>query len=222
MLVALIRRDLDRPSLAAHLDVNLLDLRGEEIADKLRDARLGNHQFTYRGHLRFHLLRSVLPVLLHALSQFDKVSLLLRQQVAGRDGAVAWADELRTEFLRGSEGANPLLGVSVPGVVVGAVHAGVAGEQDFFLRKPRETIAVGVRDAEYNLGDGAPVGDYSLCFYWEGNPKVVPFDNPDEPQLDPVAIKFNRKYGDPGRSEHKVTVEEGQSTDLGTLELVTR
>ena len=74
----------------------------------------------------------------------------------------------------------------------------------------------------YNLGDGAPVGDYNLCFYWEGTRKVTLLDIPDEPQLDPVATKFNTKYGDPGRSEHQATVEEGQSQNLGTLELTTK
>src|SRR5262245_52695323 len=39
----------------------------------------------------------------------------------------------------------------------------------------------------YKSGDGAPVGSYVVCFYWEGNPKVVPFANPDEPLIDPVA-----------------------------------
>lgn len=74
----------------------------------------------------------------------------------------------------------------------------------------------------YKTADGAPAGNYVVCFYWEGNPKVVPFANPDEPAIDPVAATFNRKYGNPAKSEIKPTVEEGKPTDLGTLQLTTR
>jgi 5-hydroxyisourate hydrolase-like protein (transthyretin family) len=73
----------------------------------------------------------------------------------------------------------------------------------------------------YNTGDGAPAGSYVLGFYWEGTPKVVPFSNPDEPKLDPVAVRFNRKYGNPQKSEFKATVER-KSVDLGKLELTTK
>lgn len=74
----------------------------------------------------------------------------------------------------------------------------------------------------YNSGDGAPAGKYVLSFYWEGNPKVVPFSNPDEPRIDPVAVKFNNKYSNPQKSSFKATVDAGKSTDLGTLDLATK
>jgi hypothetical protein len=74
----------------------------------------------------------------------------------------------------------------------------------------------------YESGDGAPAGKYVVCFYWEGNPKVLPFSNPDEPPVDPTAAKFNKKYGQPHQSQIKVTVEKGKATDMGTLDLTTK
>ena len=38
----------------------------------------------------------------------------------------------------------------------------------------------------------------------------MPFANPDEPIIDPVAGKFNAKYGNPAKSEIKATVDEGK------------
>lgn len=73
----------------------------------------------------------------------------------------------------------------------------------------------------YDSGDGAPAGDYVLALYWEKAAKTVPFDNPDEPRLDPAAVRFNRKYSYFSDSSPKVTVEE-KSNDLGTLELKTK
>ena len=66
---------------------------------------------------------------------------------------MAWADDFWAELLRRLEGLDPFADVAVAGVVVSAVHAGVSGEQDAFVREPRETVAVGVRDAEVEQFD---------------------------------------------------------------------
>lgn len=106
----------------------------------------------------------------------------------------------------------------------------------FPLDKPPEILELnrgaphwGITDADgkfkittYDAGDGAPEGEYMLVFHWEGNPKVLPFSNPDEPPVDPIAMKFNQKYFTAINSPHKVTVEKGKGADVGTLELTTK
>lgn len=75
----------------------------------------------------------------------------------------------------------------------------------------------------YNAGDGAPPGEYNVFFYWEGNPKVVALANPDEPELDPVAVKFNAKYTNAMKPQlPTIKVEDGKPTDVGTWELTTK
>lgn len=74
----------------------------------------------------------------------------------------------------------------------------------------------------YYAGDGAPAGSYVLCFFWQGTPKEVPFGIPDDVPVDRTAQRFNNKYSEPGRSKHKVTVEEGKPVDLGVIELTTK
>lgn len=75
----------------------------------------------------------------------------------------------------------------------------------------------------YSSGDGAPVGEYLVFFCWEGNPPVVPLSNPDEPPIDPIAAKFNGKYGNAMKAQvPNIKVVEGQPTDVGTLELTTK
>ncbi|MBX3437837.1 MAG: hypothetical protein KF861_10125 [Planctomycetaceae bacterium] len=94
--------------------------------------------------------------------------------------------------------------------VLGAPHMGETGADGKF------------QITTYNTGDGAPVGDYVFGFFWQGNPKVVPFAIPDEVPVDRAAAGFNRKYGDPTRTGIKVKVEEGKSADLGVLDLKTK
>lgn len=75
----------------------------------------------------------------------------------------------------------------------------------------------------YDQNDGAPAGDYKFGFYWEGPPaKVIPLQNPDEPVLDPAAVRFNNKYLYPGPNAPTGKVESGQATDLGVFELKTK
>jgi hypothetical protein len=75
----------------------------------------------------------------------------------------------------------------------------------------------------YNSGDGAPPGEYNVLFFWEGNPKVVPLADPDQPQVDPAAAKFNAKYSNPRKPQlPAVKVEDGKPTDVGTWELTAK
>lgn len=74
----------------------------------------------------------------------------------------------------------------------------------------------------YDSGDGAPVGNYVIAFHWRGDQVPSLLGDPDQPKLDPVATRFNAKYGSPARSEFKVTVEQGKPVDLKTLELTTK
>ena len=74
----------------------------------------------------------------------------------------------------------------------------------------------------FATGDGAPVGNYVIAFYWQGNQMPSALGDPDDPKLDPAATKFNMKYGSPSKSQFKVTVEQGKPVDLKTLELTTK
>jgi hypothetical protein len=66
----------------------------------------------------------------------------------------------------------------------------------------------------YQSGDGVPVGDYVLTFYWgELNLLSMSYGGPD---------KLNERYKDPGASTHKFTVKKGAPTDLGKIELTTK
>jgi len=63
----------------------------------------------------------------------------------------------------------------------------------------------------YEAGDGLPEGDYKLTFEWmEG------------PMLSPGKDKFKKKYADPEKSEHTVTVKNGEENDLGEIALKTK
>jgi len=88
----------------------------------------------------------------------------------------------------------------------------------------------GITDAEgkfsitsFYAGDGAPVGEYKVLFYWAGNNTAAQFFDPDAPvAADPAAARFNKKYGDPRKPFKTIKVEEGKPTDLGTLDLKTK
>lgn len=66
----------------------------------------------------------------------------------------------------------------------------------------------------YEKGDGIPPGEYTLTFYWgKRNVVAASYGGPD---------KLKGKYRDPKKSEFKVTVTEGQPTDLGRIDLTTK
>ncbi len=62
----------------------------------------------------------------------------------------------------------------------------------------------------YESGDGLPVGEYALTFKWMVSQGLTAID------------KFKGAYSDPKKSEHKVTVTEGEPIDLGVIELKTK
>ena len=66
----------------------------------------------------------------------------------------------------------------------------------------------------YESSDGVPAGEYVLTFVWgEWNLISGSYGGPD---------KLKDRYTDPKTSEIKVTVKEGEPTDLGTIELTTK
>lgn len=66
----------------------------------------------------------------------------------------------------------------------------------------------------YEAGDGAPEGDYKLTFMW-GQRSLMSggYGAPD---------KLKKKYLDPKKSEHSVSVIKGVPNDLGIIELTTK
>lgn len=65
----------------------------------------------------------------------------------------------------------------------------------------------------FEEGDGVPAGDYVATFKWGAlNPISMTYDD----------SKLNGKYSDPEKSEFKVTVTEGQPTEMGRIELTTK
>lgn len=62
----------------------------------------------------------------------------------------------------------------------------------------------------YESGDGLPAGSYTLTFTWLVPGGVAAKDN------------LNGAYSDKSKSEYKFTVEEGDPTDLGVIELKTK
>lgn len=61
----------------------------------------------------------------------------------------------------------------------------------------------------YEKGDGLPEGEYALAFRW------VPFGSARKDKL-------KGAYADPTKSNYKVTVVNGESNDLGIIELSTK
>jgi hypothetical protein len=62
-------------------------------------------------------------------------------------------------------------------------------------------------------GDGAPAGEYTATFLW-GKPEGLSIDT----DID----KLKGRYADPKRSQIKLTVTEGQPTDMGRIDLKTK
>lgn len=65
----------------------------------------------------------------------------------------------------------------------------------------------------FEAGDGAPAGEYVATFVW-GELRGMSIDT----DID----KLEGKYSDPQKSEFKVTVTEGQPTDMGRIDLSTK
>jgi hypothetical protein len=66
----------------------------------------------------------------------------------------------------------------------------------------------------YEEGDGVPAGEYTLTFMWgQLNLFSMQYGGPD---------KLNNKYNDPKTSSFRVSVANGEPTDLGRIELTTK
>lgn len=65
----------------------------------------------------------------------------------------------------------------------------------------------------FEAGDGAPAGEYTATFVL-GERQGLSINTDND--------KLKGKYSDPEKSEFKVTVKEGEPTDMGTIELTTK
>jgi hypothetical protein len=63
--------------------------------------------------------------------------------------------------------------------------------------------------AMYQAGDGLPEGKYRLAFKWEGFGAAK-------------KDKLKGAYSNPAKSKHEVTIADGESNDLGVIELSTK
>jgi hypothetical protein len=77
------------------------------------------------------------------------------------------------------------------------------------MTKEDGTFAVSTFEAE----DGVPVGEYTATFQWG---KLNPIKNAFE------GDQLKGRYMDPRKSEVKVTVSEGEPTDMGRIDLKTK
>jgi len=89
------------------------------------------------------------------------------------------------------------------------------------LDKENPTISSAFTDEEgkfeistYEAADGVPAGEYILTFMWgQWNRVSGSYGGPD---------KLGDRYSNPETSEHRITVKEGEPTDLGRIELTTK
>jgi hypothetical protein len=66
----------------------------------------------------------------------------------------------------------------------------------------------------YDSGDGVPVGEYALTYFWgDFNLVSMRYGGKD---------KLNKRYAKPENSVTKFKAEEGKPVDLGTIELTTK
>ena len=82
------------------------------------------------------------------LAEFHEERLLIVEYRAVAFGAMAGTNDRRAKLFCRLQCFEPLARVAVGQIVIRPVHTGVAGEQDFLLRQPREAVAVSVRDAQ--------------------------------------------------------------------------
>lgn len=87
--------------------------------------------------------------------------------------------------------------------------------------KEHPTFSSGMTDDEgkfeistYEAADGVPVGEYVVTFEWgEMNMFTMQYGGPD---------KLKKRYNDPQKSQFRLTVKEGEPTDMGRIDLTTK
>jgi hypothetical protein len=65
----------------------------------------------------------------------------------------------------------------------------------------------------FEEGDGVPAGEYVVTFVW-GKLSMISMSYEGD--------RLKGKYNDPSKSEFKLTVIEGQPTDMGRIDLTTK
>lgn len=73
----------------------------------------------------------------------------------------------------------------------------------------------------YEARDGLPEGNYALAFFWNGEQLSMEISS-DNVRTTKEAAAFNKKYGNPAKSEFKFTAKKGTPVDLGVLDLKTK
>lgn len=87
--------------------------------------------------------------------------------------------------------------------------------------KEHPTFSQGMTDDEgrfaistYEAADGVPVGEYVVTFEWgEMNMFTMQYGGPD---------KLKKKYSNPQKSQFRITVKEGEPTDMGRIDLTAK
>ena len=75
----------------------------------------------------------------------------------------------------------------------------------------------------YAAGDGLPEGIYKLTFELREEEEQVGTPTTTLARFGqrPIMDRFKGAYADPGKSKYEVTIEKGESGDLGVIELLT-
>src|SRR5205814_8470655 len=92
-------------------------------------------------------------IFLHSFAQFHKERLLLTDEITRAHRAMPRANGLRSELFCALQGFDPFSSVPVGRIIIRAIDAGIAGEENFFLREPREAVTMSVRHAEMEQFD---------------------------------------------------------------------
>lgn len=109
--------------------------------------------------------------------------------------------------------------VTVDGKPVALVRVELQDAKGFDAKMP--TLPVGTTDetgkfeiTTYDIGDGAPEGEYTAVFTW----REIAIMNQGKDMPD----KLKDRYSTAAKSKTKVKVEKGKPTDMGKIELTTK
>jgi hypothetical protein len=119
----------------------------------------------------------------------------------------------------GRKPTSPVTGeVYVDGQPAAGVHVKFHDVKGFDAANP--TVSASMTDesghfsaSTYDQGDGVPAGDYTVTFEWGELNKF---------SMQYSGDKLKGKYSDPEKTEHRITVTDGSSTDMGRIELKTK
>src|SRR5207249_308411 len=140
--VSVISGFLGQKRFATQFDVSLLDLCRQRVADVASDAWLALQGGLDRLHGGFDRLRALVKMFLHLLAQLHEKGLLVGENFTRAHRAMAGTDDFGAQFPDRFKRLDPFPDVAVAGEVVRPVDARVAGEENLFLRQPREPVSM--------------------------------------------------------------------------------